>query len=217
VPQQGTAGRHCAAPVEFLDVYPTLTDLCGLPKPQGIDGQSLQKYIENPSALSENVAISQYPRKDPATGLEVMGYSIRNDRWRATFWRDRNGPTIVATELYDEQNDPTETVSVAAMPEHKALLDTLMKHLPPVGSAALPAKAKSIGKADVTDKPSTRLPNDDRGMRFDKLDKEKAGKLSREYYKTHQSDAAAADVRFVKWDTNHDGFLSRDEYIAQGK
>jgi iduronate 2-sulfatase len=221
VPKQKNAGKHCAAPVEFLDVYPTLADLCGLPKPEKIDGKSLKKFIENPSAASTDVAISQYHRKDPASGLEVMGYSVRNDRWRATFWRDRNGPTIVATELYDEQNDPTEKVSLAGQPEHKALLATLVKHLPPIGSAALPRKPKANAKAETNPKPnqksSAKGTSDDRGARFDKLDESKVGKISREFYNTHQSDAAAADVRFQKWDTNKDGFLSRQEFISQGK
>jgi iduronate 2-sulfatase len=221
VPKQKTAGRHCAAPVEFLDVYPTLADLCGLPKPEKIVGKSLKKFIENPSVASADVAISQYHRKDPVSGLEVMGYSVRNDRWRATFWRDRNGPTIVATELYDEQNDPTETVSLAGKPEHKVLLDSLVKHLPPVGSAALSekpkAQAKVKEKSKATDKPSAIGASNDRGARFDNLDKSKAGKISREYYKTHQSDADAADERFLKWDTDKDGFLSRQEFIWQGK
>jgi hypothetical protein len=119
--------------------------------------------------------------------------------------------------LYDEQNDPTETVSLASKPEHKALLETLVKHLPPVGSAALPEKPKAKENAKTTKKPSTGAATDDRGARFDNLDKEKAGKISREYYKTHQSDAAAADERFLKWDINQDGFLTREEYQLQGK
>jgi hypothetical protein len=56
----------------------------------------------------------------------------------------------------------------------------------------------------------------DRASKFDRLDKDKIGRLTREYYTTHQSDAAAAGERFDKWDTNRDGFLSREEYIAQG-
>ncbi len=76
------------------------------------------------------------------------------------------------------------------------------------------------GKKKDKGKPEAPVPNasaDDRGSRFDKLDKDKTGKLTREYYTTHQSDAAAAGDRFTKWDTDKDGFLSRDEYLKQGK
>jgi hypothetical protein len=94
------------------------------------------------------------------------------------------------------------------------LLETLAKHLSPVGSDFNPAaKAKGKGKAPAKPAPAA----DDRGNRFDKLDKDKVGKLTREYYTTHQSDAAAAGERFTKWDTDKDGLLSRDEYLKQGK
>jgi hypothetical protein len=52
---------------------------------------------------------------------------------------------------------------------------------------------------------------------FEGSDKDKAGKLIRDYYTTHQSDAAAAGERFTKWDTDKDGLLSREEYLKQGK
>ena len=103
--------------------------------PAKIDGTSLKNFLVDPAAPATRVAISQYPRKDTATGIDVMGYSIRDSRWRAIFWRDRNGPNIIATELYDEQNDPTETLSLASKPEHKALMESFAKHLPPQGSA----------------------------------------------------------------------------------
>ena len=219
VPGSKTAGQKCAATVEFVDVYPTLAELCGLPKPTGLTGSSLKTFIDNPSAPSTKVAISQYPKKAPE-GL-VMGYSIRNDRYRVTFYRMRNGSQVVGTELYDEQNDPNETVSLASKPEHKELLESLAKHLPPVGSDAQVEGAKSKkGKTKGKGKPAAPAPaaaTDDRRARFDKLDKDKAGKLSREYYTTHQSDAAAAGERFTKWDTDKDGFLSREEYLKQGK
>ena len=131
------AGKKCDAPVEFVDVYPTLAEICGLPAPTRVDGNSLQHFLDNPSAPATDVAISQYPRRDTDTGADMMGYSIRDSRWRATFWRDRNGPKIFVTELYDEQNDPAETVSVANLPEHKTLLESLEKFLPPAGSAAI--------------------------------------------------------------------------------
>jgi iduronate 2-sulfatase len=219
VPGSKTAGQQCSATVEFVDVYPTLAELCGLPNPTGLSGRSLKTFINNPSASSTKVAISQYPKKAPEG--QVMGYSIRNDRYRATFYRLRNGSQVVGTELYDEQNDPNETVSLANKPEHKELLETLAKHLPPVGSDAKPegsepVKSKKKNK-DMPEAPTTTAGTEDRGARFDKLDKDKLGKITRDYYTTHQSDAAAAAERFTNWDTDKDGSLSRDEYIKQGK
>lgn len=213
VPGAKTAGQKCQAPVEFVDVYPTLADVCGLPIPSGLGGRSLKAFIENPTMPDQSkVAISQYPRSAPEG--PVMGYSIRNDRYRATFWRERNGSKIIATELYDEQTDPTETISLADKPEQAALLATLAKHLPPIGSDLNPAaKPKDNSKG----KPKASAATEDRGARFDKLDKEKLGKLSRDYYTMHQSDAAAAAERFAKWDTDKDGFLTREEYVKQGK
>lgn len=215
VPNSKTAGRKCEAPVEFVDVYPTLADLCGLPAPTTIDGTSLKNFMEDPSAVTTRVAISQYHRRDNVSGTNVMGYSIRDSRWRATFWRDRNGADIIATELYDEQNDPNETVSLADQPEHKSLLSSLVTHLPPVGSAAIATKTTKGKTPAATSAPASTA--DDRGERFDKLDKDKTGKLTREYYIAQQSDAATAATRFEKWDSNKDGFLSREEFLTQGE
>jgi hypothetical protein len=63
-----------------------------------------------------------------------------------TFWRARNSEKIVEIELYDEQNDPTETVSIAGRPESRAIFDSLAKHLPPIGSSAVEAKSKGKKK-----------------------------------------------------------------------
>ena len=131
MPAWPTAGQACDATVEFVDVYPTLVDLCGLPMPSGLDGRSLRPFLENPAVPSQKVAISQYPRGGQGTGGPLMGYSIRDDRWRCTFWRRRQGTEIVATELYDERNDPAETVNLADQPQWQAVVAALAKHLPP--------------------------------------------------------------------------------------
>ena len=134
VPKQKTAGQKCDSPVEFVDVYPTLAEICGLPIPKGLDGTSLKPLLENPAAeTAKTVAISQYPRSVGKTDLgQLMGYSIRDERWRLTVWRNRKDGKIAATELYDEKNDPAETVNLAEKPEHKAIIESLSKHLPPL-------------------------------------------------------------------------------------
>ncbi len=222
VPHAKTAGQKCNAPVEFVDVYPTLADVCGLAIPAGLDGSSLKKFIENPAAPTSKVAISQYPRNAGPSGGAVMGYSIRDDRWRATFWRERTGSKIVATELYDEQNDPTETVNLAAKPEHKSVIESLSKHLPAVVSDTPAPKAKKGKAAEVAPAPPAKAASadaaspEDRATKFTRLDTAKAGKLTRAEYTSRQSDAEAAGARFDKWDANKDGFLTREEFLTQG-
>ena len=152
-----------------------------------------------------------------------MGYSIRNSHWRAIFWRERSGPKILATELYDEQNDPNETISLADRSEHSALMESFAKHLPPVGSAAIEANASKgkkakAGAAKTTEqKPTPAIEFEDRATRFDRFDKAKAGRLNRDEYLATQSNELAAKERFEKWDTNKDGFLTRKEFISMGK
>ena len=133
VPKQQRVGRKCEALVEFVDIYPTLADLCGLSAPQGLDGVSLKSLIEDPQGTVKKVAISQYPRGPKKAGAgPVMGYSIRNEQWRLTVWLNQKDGSTVATELYDEQNDPAETVNLADRPGQKALIEELSKYLPPV-------------------------------------------------------------------------------------
>ena len=234
MPQQKTAGQKCPAPVEFVDVFPTLADVCGLPIPTGLAGTSLKPFIENPGAPATKVAISQYPRNSgKAGGGPVMGYSLRNERYRLTLWRERAGDKIVATEFYDEWNDPNETVNLASRPEHQFVMAALAKHLPPATGDAPAAKPATIAATAAAAPAPAATPAavpvpaakagagdfgtpEERAVKFDRLDKGKAGKLSREEFTSRQSDAEAAGKRFDKWDLDKDGFLSRDEYISQG-
>jgi iduronate 2-sulfatase len=134
VPGQRGAGHRSLALAEFVDIYPTLADVCGLPVPTGLDGVSLRPVLDDASARVREVAISQYPRK--TKDRRLMGYSIRDDRWRLTLWRDREDGTLVASELYDEEGDPDETVNLADRSEHSDLVRRLSTHIPPLVGAA---------------------------------------------------------------------------------
>ena len=209
VPRAKTAGQKCDAPVEFVDVYPTLADACGLAIPAGLDGKSLLPFVENPAAPKQKVAISQYPRGAGKTGGAVMGYSIRDERHRLTLWRERNGSKIIATELYDEQNDPAETVSLHDQPASKGVIEALSKFLPPVATS-VPEK-KSAPKKSTAAAPA----DEDRGARFDRLYPGKT-RLTLAEYLAKQSDTEAAKARFEKFDANKDGIVSREEFITGG-
>lgn len=107
---------------EFLDVYPTLAELCGLDYPEDLDGKSLLPVFENPDTTVHQVAFSSYPR---GPGL---GITMRTDRYRLTEWRDKKG-TPVSYELYDHQLDPNENVNKASDPDYETVTSDLIKKL----------------------------------------------------------------------------------------
>ena len=224
MPGQKAAGRKSASLAEFIDIYPTLADACGLPKPKDIDGVSLRPILDDADAKVRPVAISQYPRSD--AGKSLMGYSIRDDRWRLVLWRDRKDNSIHATELYDEANDPHETVNVATKAEHAEVIARLSKFIPAPIAPATPEnteakvgsgkKGKAKGKTPEPSAPKAG-DNKDRGAMFDGRDINKDGKLNKEEFMLHQKDPEQAAKNFVKFDKDKTGDVNREEYITSGK
>ncbi len=97
-------GRSCGRTVEFLDLYPTAAALAGLKEtPEELHGVSLQPLLEDPDRSWMRPAITQVQRQ------QVMGYSIRTERYRYGYWNEgREGE-----ELYDYQRDPREMKNLA--------------------------------------------------------------------------------------------------------
>ncbi len=138
VPGQKTAGRSTDALVEFVDIYPTLCELCGLPLPEGLEGTSFVPLLEDPNRPWKKAAFSQYPRYVRGVG-RVMGYSMRTDRYRFTEWRAVDeSKDFCQRELYDHKVDPKENVNIANRPENKRLVAQLAEQLHAGWKAALP-------------------------------------------------------------------------------
>lgn len=135
-PGQRSVGQRARALVEFVDLYPTLADLCGLPLPAHLEGTSFASLLEKPDQPWKAAAFSQYlrPGKD-----RFMGRSIRTERWRYTEWVDgKQGNAGI--ELYDHQTDPAENANVAADPANRAIAMQLAAQLQAGWRAAVPAK-----------------------------------------------------------------------------
>jgi arylsulfatase A-like enzyme len=123
VPGMKNAGAHSNALVEFVDVYPTLSELAGLPLPAHLEGVSFRPLLDAPNRPWKSAAFSQYPR-----GKKLMGYSMRTDRYRLTVWLGRSDHSHVdAIELYDHQADPQENVNIAKLPANADLVKGLME------------------------------------------------------------------------------------------
>jgi len=128
VPGMKHAGTHTPALVEYVDVYPTLSELAGLPLPGHLEGTSFKPLLDDPNRPWKPAVFSQYPRPPAKTGGgPLMGYSMRTDRYRFTVWVGRDDHTKVdAIELYDHQNDPLENTNVAKIPGQTATVEQLM-------------------------------------------------------------------------------------------
>lgn len=138
VPGMRSAGRHSRALVEFVDIYPTLCELAGLPLPGHLEGLSFRPLLEDPDRPWKTAVFSQYPR--PQKG-GLMGYSMRTDRYRFTRWVGRDDPARVdAVELYDHQADPQENENLAGKPEQAALVERLTAQWKAGWKAAGPAR-----------------------------------------------------------------------------
>ena len=98
--------------MEFVDVYPTLCELAGVPVAAHAEGTSLVPVLKDPEVSVKDAAVSQFLRR--RGGGQLMGYSLRTDRFRYTEWVDRTSLEAVAHELYDHRTDPGETRNVAA-------------------------------------------------------------------------------------------------------
>ena len=112
VPGMKRAGERTHALAEFVDMYPTLCELCGLPIPEHVEGLSFVPVLEKPHRTWKKAAISQYPRGS------VMGYTLRTDQYRYTEWQDRKSGEAKARELYDHQKDSQENVNAIHRPEY---------------------------------------------------------------------------------------------------
>lgn len=120
-PGMKAAGQRTDALVEFVDIYPTLSELAGLPLPGHLEGTSLNPLLDDPKRTWKTAAFSQYPRN------ALMGYSMRTDRYRFTVWVDaKDHAKVDAIELYDHQTDPQENTNIAKKPAHAELVKTLM-------------------------------------------------------------------------------------------
>lgn len=126
VPGMKHAGEKTDALVELVDLYPTLSEVVGLPLPAHLEGRSFKALLDDPQQPWKTAVFSQYPRGN-GKGAR-MGYTMRTDRYRFTQWVDAaDHSKVQAVELYDQRTDPQENVNIAKEPENAALVEGLRK------------------------------------------------------------------------------------------
>jgi len=98
VPGLTKPNQECARTVDYMTIYPTLMDLCGIPLPKHVEGQSIRRLLEDPKAAWDRPALTTY---------KYMNHTVRTEGWRYIRYADGG------EELYDEAKDPYEWTNLA--------------------------------------------------------------------------------------------------------
>jgi arylsulfatase A-like enzyme len=109
-----TKTAKCERPVSFMDLYPTLAELCGIPEPPHTDGRSIVPVLKDPT-------IPWYPA---LSTFRYKEHSVRSDQYRYNIWDDGT------EELYDHYTDPMEFTNLINDPKNAEIVKELRKWLP---------------------------------------------------------------------------------------
>jgi len=101
--------------VTLLDIYPTLSELCGLTQRTVWEGASLTPLLENLRAEWERPALTTHGRNN---------HSVRSERWRYIRYADGT------EELYDHANEPLEWTNLAGQSRFPDIKAELANWLP---------------------------------------------------------------------------------------
>jgi arylsulfatase A-like enzyme len=112
---QENRNKKVSKPVQLVDIYPTLIELCELPKQKQLDGYSLKKYIQGAKVDSIHPALSFYGEGNIA---------VRGERYRLIQYEDGS------IEFYDMFEDPNEWKNLSNRKKYQKHIERLRKFIP---------------------------------------------------------------------------------------
>ncbi len=102
-------GRVCRRIVEYVDIYPTLCDLAGLPKPAHLQGMSMRPLLADVQAEHKEAVITRHGGGD----------AVRTDGFRYMEMHTKNGAgQLQGIGMFDLKKDPGENQNVAEDPAY---------------------------------------------------------------------------------------------------
>lgn len=124
-------GKSTNGLTEFIDIYPSLCELAGLPPAKHLEGKSFVPLLKNPNQKW----------KDAAVGRFRNGDTIRTDQFRFTEYTNRQGKRT-ARMLYNHRTDPGEDNNVAGQANNKRVVQNLTAELRQRKGKAKPRRSR---------------------------------------------------------------------------
>jgi arylsulfatase A-like enzyme len=116
-------GKKIRSPASLIDLYPTLSELCGLPLPGHLEGESLVPLLDGSKASTEKPVITTYG---------MNNHAIRSEEYR--YIRLADG----SEELYQTAADPHEWNNLAADTAYRSIINELKAWIPDVNKEPVP-------------------------------------------------------------------------------
>ncbi|MEM1358572.1 MAG: sulfatase [Bacteroidota bacterium] len=114
----GKEAGGSAAMVEYVDIFPTLSELAGLELPAQLDGKSLVPLLEDPSQDWSDAVFTRWKEAD----------NITTERYSYTEWYNKNGDRY-ARALFDHEADSLEVNNLAEKAEYVEVVEALSERL----------------------------------------------------------------------------------------
>lgn len=137
----GLTGKKTNALIETVDIYPTLMELCGLPKlsvSQPIDGISYASFLKGEASEPRSYVYHCFPRAGR------LGRAIRTHQYRLVSWQKIDQSEPPEYELFDYKNGLVEIENIWT-PRHPAFLK--LKRL--LDKEAQPKEFRAVSKHKI--------------------------------------------------------------------
>ncbi len=127
VPGMKGKGEKSNSLVELVDLYPTLSELCGLSKPEHVEGTSFVTLLDEPKRTWKKAVFTRWVKANHRYDkeIQIIGHAMGTDRYRYIEWKRTKTGEVLAREMYDHANDPQENENVVSYPKYKLRVDSL--------------------------------------------------------------------------------------------